>query len=134
MMNLIKNYFLLELEKEYDQVMNKHGEIVLMPAVRMWLIAVIDVATRVVLGYIEVIKFMSFDINRQLFLIYILLDVTYIDCFVPIYSTNTCFSNRLNYIPQKRDSLESLKFSMFTQLCTSFPAFPFSFLCLCLYN
>lgn len=33
------------------EVMNKHGEIVLMPAVRMWLIAVIDVATRCVLGY-----------------------------------------------------------------------------------
>lgn len=56
------------------------------------------------------------------------IDVTYIDCFEPIYSTNTCFSNRLNYITQKRDSLESLKFSMFTQLCTSFSAFPFSFL------
>lgn len=32
-------------------VTNKHGEIIKMPAMRMWLIAVIDVATRVVLGY-----------------------------------------------------------------------------------
>lgn len=32
-------------------VQNKHGEIIQMPATRMWLIAVIDVATRVILGY-----------------------------------------------------------------------------------
>jgi transposase InsO family protein len=33
------------------EVRNKHDEIILMPATRMWLIAVIDVATRTVLGY-----------------------------------------------------------------------------------
>ncbi len=33
------------------EVINKHGEIIRMPAMRMWLIAVIDVATRVILGY-----------------------------------------------------------------------------------
>lgn len=33
------------------EVINKHGELVRMPAMRMWLIAVIDVATRVILGY-----------------------------------------------------------------------------------
>lgn len=33
------------------EVRNKHDEIILMPATRMWLIAVIDVATRAVLGY-----------------------------------------------------------------------------------
>ena len=33
------------------EVRNKHDEIVLMPATRMWLIAVIDAATRTVLGY-----------------------------------------------------------------------------------
>lgn len=33
------------------EVQNKHGEIELMPATRMWLIAVIDVATRVIIGY-----------------------------------------------------------------------------------
>ncbi len=33
------------------EVINKHGELVRMPAMRMWLIAVIDVATRAILGY-----------------------------------------------------------------------------------
>lgn len=33
------------------EVINKHGEIVRMPAIRMWLIAVIDVSTRTILGY-----------------------------------------------------------------------------------
>lgn len=33
------------------EVVNKHGEIIRMPAMRMWLIAVIDVATRTILGY-----------------------------------------------------------------------------------
>jgi len=33
------------------EVQNKHGEIELMPATRMWLIGVIDVATRVIIGY-----------------------------------------------------------------------------------
>lgn len=33
------------------EVINKHGEIIRMPAMRMWLIAVIDVATRTILGY-----------------------------------------------------------------------------------
>lgn len=33
------------------EVRNKFGEIELMPAMRMWLIAVIDVATRVIIGY-----------------------------------------------------------------------------------
>lgn len=33
------------------EVRNKHGEIIRMPAMRMWLIAVIDVATRTILGY-----------------------------------------------------------------------------------
>lgn len=33
------------------EVKNKYGEIILMPAMRMWLIAVIDVATRTILGY-----------------------------------------------------------------------------------
>lgn len=33
------------------EVLNKHGELIRMPAMRMWLIAVIDVATRVILGY-----------------------------------------------------------------------------------
>ncbi|MBR5297758.1 MAG: hypothetical protein IKU29_07835, partial [Parabacteroides sp.] len=33
------------------EVINKHGESVMMPATRAWLIAVIDVATRVILGY-----------------------------------------------------------------------------------
>ena len=33
------------------EVQNKHGELVRMPAIRMWLIAVIDVATRAILGY-----------------------------------------------------------------------------------
>ena len=32
-------------------VINKHGELVRMPAMRMWLIAVIDVSTRTILGY-----------------------------------------------------------------------------------
>lgn len=33
------------------EVINKHGELIRMPAMRMWLIAVIDVATRTILGY-----------------------------------------------------------------------------------
>lgn len=33
------------------EVTNKHGESIMMPATRAWLIAVIDVATRVILGY-----------------------------------------------------------------------------------
>ena len=33
------------------EVINKHGELIRMPAMRMWLIAVIDVATRAILGY-----------------------------------------------------------------------------------
>lgn len=33
------------------EVINKHGEKIKMPAMRMWLIAVIDVATRTILGY-----------------------------------------------------------------------------------
>ncbi len=33
------------------EVINKHGELVRMPAMRMWLIAVIDVSTRTILGY-----------------------------------------------------------------------------------
>lgn len=33
------------------EVINKHGEVIRMPAMRMWLIAVIDVATRAILGY-----------------------------------------------------------------------------------
>lgn len=33
------------------EVVNKHGEIIRMPAMRMWLIAVEDVATRTILGY-----------------------------------------------------------------------------------
>lgn len=33
------------------EVINKHGELIRMPAMRMWLIAVIDVSTRCILGY-----------------------------------------------------------------------------------
>lgn len=33
------------------EVRNKHGEIELMPALRMWLIAVMDVSTRTIIGY-----------------------------------------------------------------------------------
>lgn len=33
------------------EVTNKHGETIMMPATRAWIIAVIDVATRVILGY-----------------------------------------------------------------------------------
>lgn len=33
------------------EVLNRHGELVRMPAMRMWLIAVIDVSTRTILGY-----------------------------------------------------------------------------------
>lgn len=33
------------------EVINKHGELIRMPAMRMWLIAAIDVATRTILGY-----------------------------------------------------------------------------------
>lgn len=33
------------------EVKNRHGEIILMPATRMWLIAVVDVATRTIIGY-----------------------------------------------------------------------------------
>lgn len=33
------------------EVINKHGEMIRMPAMRMWLIAVIDVATRAIIGY-----------------------------------------------------------------------------------
>lgn len=33
------------------EVKNRHGEIILIPATRMWLIAVIDVATRAIIGY-----------------------------------------------------------------------------------
>ncbi len=33
------------------EVLNRHGEIIRMPAMRIWLLAVIDVATRTILGY-----------------------------------------------------------------------------------
>ena len=41
-----------KIDMQYSvEIINKHGEIVRMPAIRMWLIAVVDVSTRAILGY-----------------------------------------------------------------------------------